>query len=384
MVNKRKKILFITGTRADYGKIKSLMKTMDRSDSYEVYIYVSGMHLLAQYGNTYKEVLKDHYQNVHVAFGQQFSDNMSSTLGSVLINLSGYVSQVEPDMILVHGDRIDALAGAIVGALNNILVAHIEGGEISGTIDDSIRHAISKFAHLHFVCNEEAKKRIIQLGEREEHIYVIGSPDIDVMISSNLPPLDMVKKYYGIDFDEYGIFLYHPVTTEVEELSEHISTVIHALDTSGRNYVVVYPNNDMGSEIILDKIKKMKGKEHFAVYPSIRFEYFLTLLKNASMIVGNSSAGIRESGIYGVPAIDIGTRQNGRYDIGKLKNIQHVPEDENAILDAMGKTKQYAVKCHSFGQGNSTEKFLEILKQDTVWNCEKQKKFVDLQNLKKK
>lgn len=181
--NSPKRILFITGTRADYGKIKSIMKTMDRSDRYEVFIYVSGMHLLSQYGSTYREVLKDQYENVHVAFGQQHTDDMSYNLGVVLTNLAPYTAQVRPDIIVVHGDRIDALAGAITGALNNILVAHIEGGEISGTIDDSIRHAVSKFAHLHFVCNEEAKKRIIQLGESEKHIFVIGSPDIDIMLS---------------------------------------------------------------------------------------------------------------------------------------------------------------------------------------------------------
>lgn len=383
-VDNVKKILFITGTRADYGKIKSLMKTMDKSERYEVFIYVSGMHLLAQYGNTYQEVLKDKYKNVHVAFGQQFTDNMSYNLGNVLMNLSGYVRQIAPDMILVHGDRIDALAGAITGALNNIMVAHVEGGEISGTIDDSIRHAISKFAHLHFVCNEEAKKRIIQLGESEERIFVIGSPDIDVMLSDKLPALQTVKEYYEIDFEHYGIFLYHPVTTEVEQLSENITTIIQALKASERNFVVVYPNNDMGSEIILDKVKKLGKDKHFAVYPSIRFEYFLALLKNADFIIGNSSAGIRESGIYGVPAIDIGTRQNGRYDIHKLKNIQHIMEKVEPILEAIDNAGNYAVKCHSFGNGHSTEKFLGILENADIWSSEIQKKFVDLKDLRKK
>lgn len=383
-VDNVKKILFITGTRADYGKIKSLMKTMDKSERYEVFIYVSGMHLLAQYGNTYQEVLKDKYKNVHVAFGQQFTDNMSYNLGNVLMNLSGYVRQIAPDMILVHGDRIDALAGAITGALNNIMVAHVEGGEISGTIDDSIRHAISKFAHLHFVCNEEAKKRIIQLGESEERIFVIGSPDIDVMLSDKLPALQTVKEYYEIDFEHYGIFLYHPVTTEVEQLSENITTIIQALKASERNFVVVYPNNDMGSEIILDKVKKLGKDKHFAVYPSIRFEYFLSLLKNADFIIGNSSAGIRESGIYGVPAIDIGTRQNGRYDIHKLKNIQHIMEKVEPILEAIDNAGNYAVKCHSFGNGHSTEKFLEILENADIWSSEIQKKFVDLKDVRKK
>lgn len=377
MMNK-KRVLFITGTRADYGKIKSLMKEMEQSGEYDVFIYVSGMHLLAKYGSTYREVLKDGYKNVYVAFGQPHTGNMSYNLGGVLTSLSAYVKEIEPDMIIVHGDRIDALAGAITGALNNILVAHIEGGEISGTIDDSIRHAISKFAHLHFVCNEEAKKRIMQLGESEEHIYVIGSPDIDVMISEKLPELQDVKAYYEISFDEYAIFMYHPVTTELGLLKEHISTTIDALIESGRNYVVIYPNNDLGTDIILDEISVLEGRDRFRIFPSIRFEYFLTLLKNSSMIIGNSSAGIRESGVYGVPAIDLGTRQNGRYDIKKLQNVQHVDENVAAILAAIQKIPDYKVQCQSFGKGNSTEQFLEILQKKDIWDCGIQKKFVDL------
>lgn len=374
---KSKKILFITGTRADYGKIKSLMKTMDASDDYEVYIYVSGMHLLAKYGNTYREVLKDQYANVNVAFGQPHTDDMSYNLGAVLTNLSVYVSQVRPDMILVHGDRIDALAGAITGALNNILVAHIEGGEISGTIDDSIRHAISKFAHLHFVCNEEAKRRILQLGEDEERIFVIGSPDIDIMIGDHLPSIRETKAYYDIPFEEYGIFMYHPVTTELPVLGEHIREVVRALKMSGRQYVVIYPNNDMGTEIILEEIEKLDDEENFCVYPSIRFEFFLTLLKNASVIVGNSSAGIRESGVYGVPAIDVGTRQNGRYDPQTIRNVQHVSENKDEILTALEHTGRFAIKCHDFGAGNSTERFLQVLKTEDIWNFDIQKQFVD-------
>jgi UDP-N-acetylglucosamine 2-epimerase (hydrolysing) len=351
---------------------------MEQSEDYEEFIYVSGMHLLSKYGSTYREVLKDGYKNVYVAFGQPHTDNMSYNLGGVLTSLSAYVEEIEPDMILVHGDRIDALAGAITGALNNILVAHIEGGELSGTIDDSIRHAISKFAHLHFVCNEEAKKRIIQRGESEEHIYVIGSPDIDVMISDTLPSLEEVREYYEIPFDKYGIFMYHPVTTELGFLKEHITQTLKALKTSGKNFVVIYPNNDLGTEIIVEKILELDNLEHFRVFPSIRFEYFLTLLKNASVIIGNSSAGIRESGVYGVPAIDIGSRQTGRYDIHTLRNIQHVEENASEILDAMNKIDDYRIMCHSFGKGNSTEHFFEILRDENIWNCGIQKKFVDL------
>ena len=135
-----RKILFITGTRADYGKIKSLIQGIEESKDMEAYVFVSGMHLLDTYGSTYREVLKDGYKNVYVAYGLINSGNMSYDLGDVVCQLTGYVQNIRPDMIVIHGDRIDALAGAMVGALNNIRVAHIEGGELSGTIDESIRH----------------------------------------------------------------------------------------------------------------------------------------------------------------------------------------------------------------------------------------------------
>lgn len=374
----KKRVLFITGTRADYGKIKALMKTMEQSDSYEVFIYVSGMHLLAKYGSTYREVLKDGYQNVYVAFGQPHTENMSYNLGGILTSLSSYVVEIDPDMIIVHGDRIDALAGAITGALNNILVAHIEGGELSGTIDDSIRHAISKFAHLHFVCNKEAQHRIMQLGECEENIFIIGSPDIDIMISENLPGLAEAKAYYEIPFEEYGIFMYHPVTTELGLLKEHITATVNALIQSGKQYIVVYPNNDSGTEIIVEKVEELAELPDFRVFPSIRFEFFLTLLKHATMIIGNSSSGIRESGVYGVPDIDIGSRQNGRYDINTLRNIQHVEEDVQQILQAIKKAPEYAVQCQNFGRGNSADKFLAVLESPDIWERGIQKRFVDL------
>lgn len=374
---KQKKILFITGTRADYGKIKTLMKTMDNMDEFEVFIYVSGMHLLPLYGSTYKEVLKDNYKNVHVAFGQKYMDNMSYNLGEVITDLTGYVLNVKPDMIVVHGDRCDALAGAIVGVLNNILVGHIEGGEISGTIDDSIRHAITKFAHLHFVCNEDAKRRLLQMGENEERIFQIGSPDIDVMLHESLCPVEEVKKYYDIPFSSYAICMYHPVTTEYDVLEKHIRNLLVACKQSGKKYIIVYPNNDLGTEIILNEYRKLRDNEQFVCYPSLRFEYFLSLLKNAEFIIGNSSAGIRESGIYGVPAIDVGTRQTGRYDIKKLKNIQHVSENPEEILAAIQKVGKYRITNKIFGDGNSTKTFVEILKQEKTWKINIQKQFID-------
>lgn len=372
-----KKIMFVTGTRADYGKMKSLMKILDESDMFEVFVFVCGMHLLKTFGSTYREVLKDGYKNVYVAYGLSESNDSSHNLGNTINCLSGYVSNVEPDMIVVHGDRMDALAGAVVGALHNVKVAHIEGGELSGTIDESIRHAISKFAHIHFVCTEEAKNRLIQLGEEKDRIFVIGSPDIDIMMSDSLPSLEEAKKRYGISFNKYGILMYHPVTTEYEIVGNNIKNLVDAVIKSGKDYVVIYPNNDLGSEVIINEYKRFENNNHFRMFPSLRFEHFLTLLKNADFMLGNSSAGIRESGIYGIPAIDIGSRQSGRYSLATEKNLQHVSDSESEILNAISNVDHHRYSSFAFGKGNSTKRFFEILNDNYIWDLEIQKKFVD-------
>lgn len=377
MKDNKKRVMFITGTRADYGKMKPLMKALDQDEGFCVFVFVCGMHLSETFGSTYEEVLKDGYENIYVAYGLSQTQNGSVNLGNTITCLSGYVENVKPDMILVHGDRMDALAGAVVGALHNILVGHIEGGELSGTIDESIRHAISKFAHIHFVCTDEARNRLIQLGEEESRIFVIGSPDIDIMMSKTLPSLEEAKRRYNIGFERYGILMYHPVTTEYSVIGEKIKAIIDAVLKSGRNYIVIYPNNDLGSEVILNEYKRLNDNGRFRLFPSLRFEHFLVLLKNADFIIGNSSAGIRESGIYGVPAIDIGTRQSGRYSKAKNTNLQHVEENEKEIVGALNYTEEYQSSSFVFGDGNSTERFMNIVKEESFWTLEIQKHFVD-------
>ena len=372
-----KKLLFITGTRADYGKIKSLLKMIETDPKFELYIFVSGMHLVDKLGSTYREVLNDRYKNIYVDFSQANTGIMSFDLGNVISNLTNYVRKMRPDMIVVHGDRIDAMAGAVVGALNNIVVAHIEGGELSGTIDESIRHAISKLSHLHFVSNADAKSRLIQLGEEEKRIFVTGSPDIDIMLSDKLPSIEDVKKRYEIAFDKFAICMYHPVTTEIQLLKRHIENLVSAIIDSEKDYVVIFPNNDLGSDIIISEYARLDNNRHFRVFPSLRFEYFLTLLKYADFMIGNSSAGIRESGVYAVPSINVGTRQNGRSS-EKNRNVQHVDEVSAQILNAISRIDDYRVACYQFGEGNSTECFMNIIKNDATWNMSIQKTFVDI------
>lgn len=375
-----KKIVFLTGTRADYGKIKALMNQVDNSLQLDLFIFVTGMHMLSKYGSTYKEIEKDGFQNIHKFMNQQSGSKMDITLSNTITGFSNYISEVNPDLIVVHGDRIEALAGSIVGALNNIKVAHIEGGEVSGTIDESLRHSITKLSHIHFVANEEAKIRVNQLGESLDNIYVIGSPDIDIMFSEELPGLQKAKEHYDIDFESYGILMYHPVTTELENQKADVQEIIKAVIDSQKNYIVIFPNNDEGSSQILEAYDSFENNENIKIFPSLRFEYFLTLLKNSELIIGNSSAGVREAPYYGVPSIDIGNRQKGRY---KTLNstIINVSNNYIDIIEAIENiSKSYKTAQADFGHGESAQKFVSILEQNQIWDKQIQKQFQDLMN----
>ena len=193
-----KKVVFLTGTRADFGKLKSLIQITQNSKNIQAHIFATGMHLNEIYGRTVEEIIKCGFENIHCYENHLEGNDMDKILSSTINGFSDYIKKLKPDMVVIHGDRVEALAGAIVGSLNNILVSHIEGGEISGTVDELIRHSVSKLSHLHFVANNKAKLRLRQLGELDSQIHIIGSPDLDLMNSDNLPDITEAKKYYDV------------------------------------------------------------------------------------------------------------------------------------------------------------------------------------------
>jgi len=366
-------ILFITGTRADFGKIKSLISELEKNSQIETFIFATGMHLLRKYGLTVNEIQKAGFKNIYRYINQNINDSMDMVISKTIQGLSDYVKENAPDLIVVHGDRVETLAGAIVGSLNNILVAHIEGGELSGTIDELVRHSVSKLSHVHFVSNADARDRLIKMGETKSSIYIIGSPDIDVMRSKTLPSLASAKARYKIHFRRYAIVLFHPVTTEISSLKRDVKNLVDSLIETRQNYIVIFPNNDLGSADIFEEYKRLDSISRFLLYPSLRFENFLILLKNADFIIGNSSAGVREAPYYGLPSINIGTRQNRRADAPSIINIANEKAD---ILEAIERAK--TMECEptqDFGDGNSAQRFFDILDGDDIWHISKQKDF---------
>jgi UDP-N-acetylglucosamine 2-epimerase (hydrolysing) len=369
-------VAFLSGTRADFGKLKPLIrKIYDREDIY-CEIIAAGMHMLRRYGTTINEIHKAGFDRVFPLFNQDSltSSKMEVALANTIIQLSHYISERKPDLLVVHGDRVETLAGVITANLNNILVAHVEGGEVSGTADESMRHAISKLAHIHFVANQEAKTRLLQLGEYEDSIFVIGSPEVDIMTDGSLPSLEEAKKYYEISFDSYALFSYHPVTTELGDLERYSDAIFSAIKQSDHNFVIVEPNNDLGSDVIRRFIERLSSLERVKVYSSIRFEYYLSLLKGARYIIGNSSSGVREAPVFGVPCINIGSRQNNR---AKNEAIFNVNEDSDEILEVINSLPNRFSPVLTFGAGNAAENFLNTVRNDRFWEIDCQKSFID-------
>ena len=378
----KKHVAFLTGTRADYGKIKPLILAA-HAEGFKVSVFATGMHLLERFGLTILEVertLPDLVQ-IFPFENQILGDPMDVVVANTIQGLSHFIQENRPDLLIVHGDRPEALAGAISGALSNTRVVHIEGGELSGTIDGVIRHAVSKLSHIHLVANEDARKRLLQLGEDSSTIHIIGSPDLDIMLSPALPTLAEAKSRYGINFDSYFIAIFHPVTTNLEASAIAATEFVNGLIDSGENFIVIHPNNDTGFERIIAEYGRLtEDSSHFKLYKSLRFEHFLVLLKNASGMVGNSSAGIREAPLYGIPSIDVGDRQRGRHDSA---SISQVPARAQEITTAIQNAKQQGPMFteREFGDGKSTERFTELLNSGVLFEAPVDKVFVDLKDV---
>ena len=368
-----KKILFVTGTRADYGKLKSLIIEINNSPNFELFLFVTGMHLEKKYGYTLQEIENSEFSNKIFPFiNKSYDGRMDITLSNTIKGLSDFVLNNDIDLLIVHGDRPETLAGAIVGSFNNILVAHIEGGEVSGTIDEMIRHSTSKLAHFHFVSNSKAKDRLISLKEKPDDIVIMGNPDLDIIINNKLPSIEDVNSRYEIDFSNYAIVLFHPVTTE-KNLEKNIDSFIEGLLSIKENFILIYPNNDFGSNYIINQYnRKLKPKKNFKLFPSIRFEYFLALLKNSKFLIGNSSSGIHEAPYLKVPVINIGSRQNLR---SNSKHIINSNYSKNQIYKAYEKylRGQFEFDKLEFGKGKSSKIFMNALNSSSFWDTKIQK-----------
>jgi len=369
-----KRILFVTGTRADFGKIAPLA-TAVRDAGFEVAFFVTGMHMLDQYGLTKVEVSRMAGVSVHEFLNQRSGDPQDIVLAKTVVGFSDFVRESRPDLVVIHGDRIEATACALVTATNYIRSAHIEGGEVSGTIDEVLRHCNTKLASHHFVSSESAARRVGALGEPPEYVHVIGSPELDIHAMDSGVTLDEVRRRYAIPFTDYGICTFHPVTSEADTMAVQAEAFLSALQASGRAFVVIAPNNDPGSADIFAVLQRLPPAQ-FRVIPSLRFTYFSELMKNAACVVGNSSAGVREAPFLSIPSLDVGTRQTNRAEAPSVTAVR--AQDRAAILDFL--TTQWGrrhPRDAAYGQGLASARFLAVLQQPSFWDTPLQKTFHD-------
>ncbi|MGL4281499.1 MAG: UDP-N-acetylglucosamine 2-epimerase [Albidovulum sp.] len=367
-------LLFVTGTRADFGKLEPLAIAA-RDAGHEVGFFVTGMHMLDRYGLTKNEVHRLAGVRVHEFLNQRPGDPQDIVLAKTVTGFSDYVTEHRPDLVVVHGDRVEALATALVAATNYIRSAHVEGGEVSGTIDEVFRHCNTKLASHHFVSSEAASERVRALGEPADRIHVIGSPELDFHAAPSGVTIGEVRARYAIPFDDYGIAVFHPVTSEAATMGDQAEALFGALAASGRNFVVIAPNNDPGSEAVFAALDALP-KDRFRVLPSMRFAHFSELMKNASAMVGNSSAGVREAPFLGIPSLDIGTRQTNRSD---APSITFAAAGDAEIIAGFLKDRwgRKFPRHEAFGAGRAAERFVEVLEGPGFWDGTLQKKFHD-------
>lgn len=370
-----KKLLFLTGTRADFGKLEPLAAAAI-SEGHHVTFFVTGMHMMDRYGLTKLEVNRMEGVYVHEFLNQRPGDPQDIVLAKTLSGFSDYVTEHSSDLVVIHGDRIEALAGALVAATNYIPSAHVEGGEVSGTIDEQFRHCNTKLCTHHFVSSVRASRRVEALGEPPDSIHVIGSPELDFHAGFSGVSLGEVKARYEIPFADYGIVVFHPVTSEKSSIGEQSRSLLKALEGSGRSFVVISPNNDPGSEAIFSELAQLP-LERFRLIPSMRFAHFSELMKNAACLVGNSSAGVREAPFLGIPSLDVGTRQTNR---ALAPSVVTSSAYDSAAIASFLQTQwgQRYAPDPGFGEGRAADRFVQVLADPAFWARGLQKTFHDV------
>jgi UDP-N-acetylglucosamine 2-epimerase (hydrolysing) len=369
-----KKLLFVTGTRADFGKLEPLAKAAQLA-GFEITFFITGMHMMQRYGETRLEVKRFAGAEFIEFVNQREGDALDFILAKTILGFSDFVHERRPDLVVIHGDRVEAMAASIVCAMRYIRSAHIEGGEVSGTIDESIRHCNTKLCATHFVSSEDAKARVLSLGEAPERVFNIGSPELDTHAQPSGVSIEEVKARYAIPFNDYGIVIFHPVTSEVDTMGAQAASLFACLEASGKNFVVIAPNNDPGTDDIFAVIEALP-KDRFRLIPSMRFNYFSELMKNAAVMVGNSSAGVREAPFLGLPSLDVGSRQNNRAQADSI--ICASAFDQRAITDFVQSHWSHQPPPNDdFGNGQSAAQFVAVLQTPDYWLQEQQKSFVE-------
>lgn len=367
----KRKICVVTGSRAEYGILRPILFEIMKTSELRLSIIATGMHLSPHFGYTIKDIENDGFKPdslVDMHLDSSGGLGMAKSIGIGIIGLSQVFDDLKPDILLIVGDRIEAIAATIAASYLNIPVAHIHGGDKSegGHVDDSVRHAITKLAHIHFAATQESRERIIKMGEDPSNVYVVGAPALDTILNEKLvAPKNILKKYSLDPTQPFIIVVQNPITREYEESYDQMKEILEAIISLKIQSLVIYPNADMGGQKIIEAIHAYENLPCIKTFQNIPHKDFLSLMRVAGAIVGNSSSAIIEAPSFGLPAINVGARQKGRE---QAQNVIDVPYSHEKIRDAIVKAlhdnefrKHVKLSGSPYGDGHASERIVKIL-----------------------
>lgn len=369
----KKKIAIVIYSRANYARIKSVLRELRKNKKIELQVILGASALLDKYGNLEKIILKDNIKVSAKSYSIIEGNNpitMAKSTGLGIIELSQIFSSLKPDIVLTVADRFETMATAIAASYMNIPLAHTQGGEVTGSIDESVRHAITKLSHIHFPASKKSYERLVKLGENKNNIFLTGCPSLDLIKKNNLK-IDnkFIKnfKYIGnkLDFKKkYIVVLYHPVTTKYELEKRNAEILLNVCKKLNRQIIWFWPNVDTGSDLISETIRRYREKNKNSLMSFVKNlspENFLKLINNTECFLGNSSSALREGSYLGIPAVSVGDRQKVREH---SKNVIFSKIKERELLDKIKKqlrNRKYIKPSKIFGDGKAGIKIAKVL-----------------------
>jgi len=377
MINKKKNVCVVTGSRAEYGLLRFLMKDIQASLTLDLEIIATGMHLSSEFGNTYQEIEKYGFvinEKIEMLLSSDTPTSISKSTGLGIIGFSDIFKKHKPDLLIVLGDRYEIFAAAIAAMFTKIPIAHIHGGETTqGAYDEAIRHSITKMAWWHFVANAESEKRVIQLGENPSRVFNVGGLGVDAIKKTNLLSKDKLMIKTGIKFGKKNLLItYHPVTLENNTSQKYFQNLLNVLAELQDTFLIfTMPNADSNGKIIKNMIENFVSNriETSISFSSMGSLNYLSTLQFVDGVVGNSSSGLAEAPTFKIGTINIGDRQAGRI---RAKSVIDCNPEQKSIKNAIKKlySKEFQNKLemvsNPYGNGKATEKITEILKMTKI------------------
>jgi len=369
----KRKICIVTGTRGEYGILKPLLEKIKNSSNLELKLIISGMHLLKKYGYTIKEIERDGFciDAIVNMYGKKSLDKNyhANALAKGIEGFAKALLKIKPNILVVFGDRLEPLAATLAASTLRIPIAHIQGGDNtkSGHIDESIRHSISQYAHIHFSATKEHSKRLLKMGQESWRIFEVGSLGLDSIRKEKFIKKKELFKEFNINLNELlAVCIFHPLHLEAEFAGKYMHEILESLNDFKIQSVVIYPNNDKGSDDIIKEIEKFRNNKLFKIFPSLSHSKFLNILKYADVLIGNSSSGIIETPSLGLSVLNVGLRNFGRQHANNVKFLTIVKKNKIIkVLNFIFNDKKFKVqvkKCKNpYGDGHSSQKITKVL-----------------------